>query len=217
MITVSQIVSGIVKESPFLEEGLSLGVINLTALARKIKPQVDSKVLKKNSIGAIVMALQRLGLSLKKKSAHRNKIIFPKDITVRSNLIELTYQNSISLRQKHQRMLILAEKGQDIFFNILQGIFETCIIASKQLVEELHQLLKDEKQLLKVDHLASITLRFSEDAMFTPGVYYLILKNLAWEGVNVVEVISIHNELSLIVEQKRVDKAFGIVKELIQK
>lgn len=216
MITVSQHVQDIVKDSPFLEEGLSLGIINLTALARMLKPKIEAKSLKKTSVSAIVMALLRLGQKLKKKNL-RQKIILPKDITVKSNLLELTYANSPVLRQKHQQILKLAEQSQDIFFNLLQGVFETSIIASKQLIEGLRKILKGEKLLSSIHDLASITLRFSEEAMYTPGVYYAILKNLAWEGINVIEVVSIHNELSLIVEQKKVDKAFSIVKELIQK
>lgn len=216
MITVSQFVDGMVKDSPLLEEGLSLGVINLTALARNLKPKIEAKSLKKTSVSAIVMALLRLGQKLKKRNL-RHKLVLPEDLTVKSNLLELTYANSPTLRRKHQEILKLAEQSQDVFFNVLQGIFETSIIATKQLIDGLQKILSGEKLLVSVTDLASITLRFSEESMYTPGVYYLILKNLAWYGINVIEVISIHNELSVIVEQKKVDKAFSIVKELMQK
>jgi hypothetical protein len=216
MITVSKHVEIIVKDSPFLEEGLALGVINLTALARKLKPKIESKSLKRTSTGAIVMALQRLGIKLKHKN-QRHKILMPQDITVKSGLLELTYLNSPGLRQKYQYVLKLAEHSQDMFFNVLQGVFETSIIASRQIIEETRKILKGEKLLSSLKDLASLTLRFAEEAIYTPGAYYSILKHLAWEGINVVEVISIHNELSIVVEQKKVDKAFSIVNALIQK
>lgn len=199
-----------------MEEGLALGVVNLTALARKLKPQIESKSLKKTSIGAIVMALQRLGIKLKKQSLKR-KILMPQDVTVKSGLLEITYQNTQALRQKYSQILKLAEKSQDMFFNVLQGIFETSIIASRQLFEQVQNILKGEKSLSSINNLASLTLRFAEEAVYAPGAYYSILKALAWEGINVVEVISIHNELSIIVEQKKVDKAFSVVNGLISK
>ena len=213
MITVSENVSEIVKNSPYLEEGLVLGIINLSALARNLKPRIEKRTLKKTSVSAIVMALQRLGLKLRDKSL-KGKIILPQDMTVRSNLIELTYANSPTLREKLPKALHLAEKSKDVFFNILQGLFETSIIASQSLMENLKKSFQNEKLVLKTENLASVTLRYSEDAIFTPGVYYLILKNLAWEGINVVEVISIHNELSLIVEKSKIDRAFQIIKQL---
>ena len=215
MITVSKHVEGMVKESPFVEEGLALGVINLTALARKFKPQIESKSLKRTSVGAIVMALQRLGLKLKQKSLKR-KILMPNDVTVKSNLVEVTYINSQNLKHKHGQVLKIAEARQDMFFNLLQGVFETCIIASGQLMEELQKTLKGEKLTSSIKDLASITLRFDEEAVYTPGAYYVILKNLAWENINVIEVISIHNELSVIVEDKKVEKAFSIINQLIK-
>ncbi len=216
MITVSKHAELIVKDSPFLEEGLALGVINLTALARKLKPKIESKSLKKTSVGAIVMALQRLGLKLKHKNL-RHKILTPKDITVKSGLLEITYHNSTQLRQKYSQVLKLSEHSQDMFFNVLPGVFETSIIASRQLIEQVQKILKGEKLLSSLENLASLTLRFDEEAIYTPGAYYSILKHLAWEGINVIEVISIHNELSIIVEQKKADKTFSIINQLIQK
>ncbi len=216
MITVSKHVEYLIKDTPFVEEGLALGVVNLTALARKLKPKIEGKSLKKTSVGAIVMALQRLGLKLKAKN-HRAKVLMPQDVTVKSSLVELTYLNSPALRKKYPNVLKLASAGKGLFFNVLQGVFETSIIASKELMEELKLCLKGEKITSSISDLASLTLRFEEEAVYTPGAYYTILKNLAWEGINVVEVISIHNELSIIVEQKKVDKAFSTINELIRK
>lgn len=215
MITVSQYVEAMVKESPFVEEGLALGVINMTALARKFKPKIESKSLKRTSVGAIVMSMQRLSLKLKKQSRQR-KILMPKDVTVKSSLQELTYLNTPSLRQKQQQLLKLSEKHPDLFFNVLYGVFETSIIASKELMERFKQILQGDKVTSSIQDLASVTMRFAEEAIYTPGAYYTILKQLAWEGVNVVEIISIHNELSIIVEGKKVNKAFAIVNELIK-
>jgi hypothetical protein len=216
MRTITEQTKLIIKDSSYLEEGLALGIINLSALARRIKPQIEAQSLKKTSLGAVVMALQRTGKGLKKKSEQR-KIILPNDLTVRSNLGELTYQNSNNFRQVHPKILKLAENKKDVFFNVTQGVFETSIIASLPLLEDIKQLLKNEKLLIGLSNLSSITLRFPNESLYVPGVYYFILKNLAWEGVNVVEVISIHCELSIIVDQSKMDKAFSVIKNLIQK
>jgi len=46
MIAIPEVVEKIVVDSPLLEEGLSAGIINLSTLARKIRPQVESKLVK---------------------------------------------------------------------------------------------------------------------------------------------------------------------------
>ncbi len=47
-----------------------------------------------------------------------------------------------------------------------------------------------------------------------PGVYSYILKALAWEGINVVEVVSTLNEFTIILEDKKIDSAFAVIKRL---
>ena len=54
------IVEEIIKKSPFLEEALAEGIINLSSLSRQIKPEIDEELHKDVQIGAIVMALKRL-------------------------------------------------------------------------------------------------------------------------------------------------------------
>lgn len=48
------------------------------------------------------------------------------------------------------------------------------------------------------------------------GFYYQILKFIAWEGINVKEVISTANEFTIVVAEEDVDAAFAILKNLKQ-
>ncbi len=46
------------------------------------------------------------------------------------------------------------------------------------------------------------------------GIYGNILKALAWEGINVSEVVSTLKELTIVLEEKLIDAAFSIIKRL---
>jgi hypothetical protein len=46
------------------------------------------------------------------------------------------------------------------------------------------------------------------------GVYYYLLKKIAWEGINVSEVISTTNEFTIVVDTKIVSKAFTVLMDL---
>lgn len=60
MITIPEVVAELVSKKPFLEEGLSRGLINLSALARELQPQIEKRLYKNVQTGAIVMALKRI-------------------------------------------------------------------------------------------------------------------------------------------------------------
>jgi hypothetical protein len=46
------------------------------------------------------------------------------------------------------------------------------------------------------------------------GVYYYLLKKLAWEGINLAEVISTTNEFTVVVDTRTVSKAFTVLMDL---
>ena len=43
------------------------------------------------------------------------------------------------------------------------------------------------------------------------GYYYYILKMIAWEGINIVEILSTTNEFSIILADSDVDRAFSTI------
>ncbi len=215
MITVPEVVKQIIRSSSFLEEGLAQGLINHSALARKLQPKIRKKLLKDIELGAIIMALQRLEDQI---SSKRNKLgpILKSitDVTIRSNIVEYAYSNSTTLFE-HQRQLLGLISGQNnLFLTITQGVFETSIFASQVLEEKIEQIFKDEQLRSKFEELSSITLVLPKEAVDVPGVYFTILKILAWEGINFVEVLSSYTELTIFLEKNNVDKAFSALKNL---
>src|SRR5688572_8880890 len=123
MVSVPEIVSRIVKQSPFLEEGLALGIINLSSLARRIQPQIQKELYKDIQPGAIIMALKRLESSLKKKGSSLSPILNNLgNITVRSNLISFTFENSSTLLEKQAELFTAIKNNKTAFLTITDGI-----------------------------------------------------------------------------------------------
>lgn len=74
MITISEAIEQIIKSSSFLEEGIHLGIINYSGLARLIRPRIEEVTMKDVTEGAIVMSLKRMEHQFKHKSL--NKKVF---------------------------------------------------------------------------------------------------------------------------------------------
>lgn len=214
VVTVASAVEEIVKGSPLLEDGLARDIISYSALARELRPVIEKRLIKSVQRGAIVMALKRISVALKQKHTSLNSIRNLADLTVRSKLKEFTFANSDTIVKRQKDFFEIVTKRNDIFSNFSQGVRETTLIVSEEITEELTIIFKNEKLLSKIEKLSSITIRFHKEIVNTPGVYYSILKLLAWEGINVIEVVSTSMELTIIFNTNEVDRAFSVLKNV---
>ena len=213
MITVPEVAKKIVERSRYLTEALSKNLINLSSLARYIKPEIEEMLIKDVSEASILMALKRLSTELKPPS-YTNIFSTPPDMLVRSNLFEISITNSETLANKHQDLIRVCGKDRRYFFTMAQGLLETGIIASSDLHKEIREMLQDEKIIGEFTNLSAITIRLPKENISTPGVYYFFLKSLAWEEINIMEIVSNYLEVTLIFEEKEVHRAFSILKSI---
>jgi hypothetical protein len=215
MITVKEIVLSIVKNSPLIEDGLNKGLINYSAFARIYKNQIEKKLLKPVQRGAIVVALRRIAKDAKNHTYANPIFEKPLEIIVRSNLFELTIKHTPSLSLM-QQLGTLKNKPDNYFLTLTEGIFESTIIASSELKNEIISKVSKDAIIFELDNLSAITVRLPKVSLFTPGVFYTFLKHLAWENINVIEMVSTTYEDSFILEEKDVDRAFVSLKNLFK-
>ncbi|MEN9326863.1 MAG: hypothetical protein RI943_1284 [Bacteroidota bacterium] len=216
MITVAEIVQQLIRQSPFVSEALSEGLINVSALARKLQPDVELLLGKPVKPGAIVMAVNRQhfgDLAFVEKNLRR---FFKRlsNFSVRSNLMSFTFTNSDSLPARQVELLDIISKQPKIFHTFSQGVSETTIIVTTAMQEHVEVIFKNERLVLTEENLSSITLMLPEENRIIYGIYYYILKDLAWNGINLKEVISTTNEFTLIVNNEDLDQTFSILMKL---
>lgn len=218
MISVAQVVEDIIKESPFLEEGLRLGIINLSSLARMIKPKVEKETKKTVKAGSIIMALKRTSLkNIPKFFNLKEGFEKEADITIRSNLFEITFPMTKNSLKKQGFLLQKISHQKGLFLTITQGLYEITIIASQKIKKEVEKVFNEEKPLAYLDNLSAITIHFSKKAVDTPGLFYFLLKTLAWENISVIEIVSTFTEFTFILKNENVGKAFSLLQEILKK
>lgn len=217
MRTISQAVEEVIQRSPFLSETMAEGVANNAQIARRIKPEVESRLMEEVSESAISMALHRLEKRLKKPRYGLDLLKSMNDITVRSNLVQYVFPNALRAEKTFEAVSRAAQRNNELFFNIARGLRETLIIVSRDLEREVSEHLKNPRgdaAGVRTDGLSAITVRLPENSLAVPGIYYPILKAIALEGISLVEVTSVRTEFSIIVENKDVDRAFSAIKKL---
>ncbi len=213
MISIPSAVETVIKKRPFLESALVDGLINLSALARQLKPEIEAIVGKVVNDSAVIMALNRLVPRLGVINAEKAQSVVENigDITVRSNLADYTFQNSPSLHKLQAQLLEKMGETNNIFCTFSQGISETTLVVSESIAEEVEKLFAEEQMTSKNSKISLITVKLPSDNTLYPGVYYYLFKELAWDNINVVEVISTTNEFTIVINDSDIQRAFAIL------
>ena len=214
MRTVSQVVEEVIGRSPFLAEALAEGIANNAEIARRIKPDIERRLLEEVSESSIAMALHRMS----KKPKHlRFGLKFLKnisDITERSGLVELVFPSSIDPLPALQSLSRASSRKKDAFVNFSRGVRESLCIVNKEFEKVVLDTFPKGSRVRRTDGLSAITMHLPEASLNVPGLYYPILKALAFEGVSFVEIMSVDMEFSLVFRDEYIDRAFSVIKRV---
>ena len=216
MKTISSAVEQYIRGKPFLQSALAQGIINLTSLARQVQPEIEAQLGKQIRNGAIVMALKRLSDNLEFQATHRILRVLKNigEITVRSSLTDYTFLVSDTILQNQMKLLEKVDQEQGVFYTSSRGVNELNIVVSNSLNKLVEQLFRLERLTQKAEDLSSITVKLPAENVSVPGIYYFIFQRLAWEGIVLYEVISTTNEFTILVDDRQVESAFSVIKDL---
>ena len=216
MKTIQEVVESTVRKTPFIEEALNEKLINVSSLARIILPEVSKALKKEVKVGAVMMAINRLSPASELRiSKNIKKLALDLgDVIVRSDLCDFAFKNTTSLLKEVSRILSKSSESSDYFLTVSQGIFETNLVSSKNLRPYIEEIFEKETLINKVLDLASITIKLPKENQEQSGIYYFILKQLAWADIPLQEIISTTNEMTIVVKDKDINQTFAILMDM---
>ncbi len=212
MNTITSCVHGMLRHQPFLDDALSKDLLNFSALAEHLQPEVEKILRKPVKQGSIIMALRRYAPQRNLlKNANLREM---GDIVVRSGITEFTYLNSNTLLG-NQALLMNSVKDQiGVYLNYSSTYQESNILVSTDLKESVADFFKDETLVSVKSELSSITIALPKNSSKTVGLYFYIFKLLAYEGIPVFEMISTSNYFALFLEKEYINQAFLLLNEI---
>jgi len=212
MISIGEIAKQLIQQTPFLEEALFEDIINISSLARKLKPKIEEVLKKEVQIGAVIIALKRVKSNYIElpNSGLKQFVNDLGDLIVISGLMHFTFENSETIGLRQQDMIKHIGQNQS-YYSVSRGIFETSIVVSNALASLIKEIFKAEKQIFQKINLSSITISLPKKRTETIGFYFYILKNLSLRKINIEELISTTNEFTIIVKNNDIDRAFSIL------
>jgi aspartokinase len=116
---------------------------------------------------------------------------------------------------KIKKLYEIADIDNGDFLTVTHGMYEIMIISNRKHKTKILDLLEDEKVIKVWDKLSSLTVRIPISASETVGVFYVITKAINWENINIVDIVSTLTEMTFVLDEDDVSKAFSAVKKLI--
>jgi hypothetical protein len=215
-MSLGKVVEQLINKSPFISEALSEDLINVSALARKLRPEIYALLNKEISEGAIIMAIKRLSPGIYKKVDIKITQVIGDigELVVRKHLSEHTFNNSDQLYQKQTALMHRLKSENPEFLTISRGINETTIITNEKYSKIVNDFFDGELLKTTQNEIAAITVKLPAVKSDVNGFFYYILKHLAWYGINIIEIVSTSHELSIVIKESETDKALGVLKSL---
>lgn len=212
MITIAKRVEELIERWPLLKQGLDLDLMNTSSVARYLKPEIERDIGERISEAAVLMALRRYQQHSQSKTV-ANPADFLGDMSLRSHLVDLTYNNSPTLQRRLARLA--RELSSQHYFTISRGLLQTSIIVHEDHLDHTKQELLKEHQEKQADNLTAITLHLKKGHDQISGILAYPLQLLAWRGITVVEIVSTYDELNIVLYDKDVESAFSTLKNAL--
>ena len=211
--SVAYYVKEIINRSPFISEMLIQEVISYSNLALFIKPKVESLYGSEVSSASIVMAIRRYTQDLKKMNHIEKKSSrIDYEIQMKTNIYDVNIKRSPSFISNVPTVYSLVRPENGDFINLSIGEYEIVITISDKYRGALDTILAGENVINREDDMVALTISFKDNNFLeTPGITYLATRKLAWENINIYEIVSTLNVLSFIIKKKDSLQAYGVL------
>ncbi|KYK24462.1 hypothetical protein AYK24_06145 [Thermoplasmatales archaeon SG8-52-4] len=215
MVTISNIVQKLVDDKIYVLESMEKDIVSYASLAKHLQADVEEELGKPVKKHAIEMALRRYKDHIKKKTKTVS-FNYSSDIVMKTKICDIAVVRSPNLLMKLRKLYDIVDFERGDILNIIQGISEVSIVTNERYKKILLDILNDEKILITEDNLVSLTMTFSMDFFYTPGIIFNIIRNVAWENINIYEIVSTNKELTFIIHKKDAMKGYRALEKLIQ-
>lgn len=209
--SISNCVKQVINRTPFINDMLLQDVISYSNLSRSIQPKVEALVGSEVNLSAIVMAVRRYADDLRKEAAvHRHEKI-QYEISMKTGIYDVNFVRSDRFISRLSELYGKVNLQKGDFLNASIGSHEISLAISEKYREIAEETLSGEEILHRKDNMVALSISFTGDFLQTPGILYMATRKLAWENINLTEIVSTMNELTFVIEKADSLKAFEVL------
>ncbi|MEM1093253.1 MAG: hypothetical protein AAGJ10_01500 [Bacteroidota bacterium] len=206
MTTIADALRPILSANDHLRFGLSYRLYNLTQLANYLHPLVEARTQKPVRPSAIVTALSRIQRDLTEQVPDRTRFQID-NVGISSGLTTATFFKEPSV---HQQIGRVAEhfRAQGGFFHFTESTYEITVFYDDAFAEHFaERVLATPKYV--ANHVACVSVRFSERYMDTPGLLFALMQQIHFQRINLIDISSTFTEFNFYVAEDQVRTVFN--------
>lgn len=198
---------------PSIKDCVSKGLVNYSALARKIMKDIGV-----DNEEAVMIACRRYASKLGRSSNHEMEILSVlKDsrLEMRTKTCIVTAKNDWSVLHKMDNLFkdLWNEKS---IMQVVQSASAVTIIADKMLKDRIMDTV-GRFNIIKVrENLVEIVVKSPEKIVDTTGVIAYLITNLSDAGINIEETVSCYTDTIFIVDESDMINAYSVLSKSIQ-
>ena len=215
--SIAQLVKESINRSPFISEMLMEDVISFSNLAKYLQPRIASQMDGADvSLSSIVMAIRRYSVELKSKKSVKKVGQMDYSISVQTGIYDINFKNSDGFSSRLGKLYEHIDPAGGDFLNISAGNSEVSLAVSMKHKSLVKELFSDMQIIHEADDLVALSIVFGGNYIMTPGLIYVAVRKLAWEQINIIELISTMNYLSFVIDKENSSKAYTCLQSLFE-
>ncbi len=206
--SIASYVKTIIDRSPFISDMLIQDIASYSNLALSIKPKVEALYGSSVSDSSIVMAIRRYAEELRAKPKRSRSGSIDYEIQMKTNIYDVNLRRDDLFAQKLPEIYSSVHPENGDFINVTIGSHEITLSVSENRREKVDRILSGLEIVHSYTDLVALTILFHGDYIQTPGITYLAVRKLAWEHINIIEIVSTMNVLTFIVSREDSHRAY---------
>jgi len=207
MQTIKDICFQIIDDDPDLKEIFLSPHVNISSLAKEIKPKVEQILFKKVNLISIILSLKRIKETLKPKKIKIYQSL--PDILIKNNVVEVIFD--INFKSNAQDFIEKIVKNSYAF---VKEENEVTVIFDKLKWKNIK--IKTQPKKI-IDNLDMIHIILPEESIYIPGLYYQFLKAIQSKEISLVEIFSSYSQLSFVIFQKDTETVIKVIRNTLRK
>jgi aspartokinase len=205
-----------VDEKVYLQEAIGKGIASYGSVAKRLKPEIEKELKKEVAHYAVVAAIRRYAERLNKRFEDITFDASSSEVNLKTNIVDITVQKTTCLFDKLKKIYDVIHFDQGDILHIIYGRNTVSIVTNERYREQICRFLQFEKVVEVKENLVALFFSIDKKLVKTPGVLFQILRNFAWESININEIISIDLEMIFVVDEKDAVLGYKALQRLIK-
>ncbi len=209
-MNITKLTEKYIREHPSIKDCVRKGLINYSALTRKISKELNLDLNK--NFDAILIACRRYFGKVNKEAVLEERILGllkKSKVEVKNKIIAVIVEKNIYI--DHLLDLEKEVKKKADVFHIIEGSTSITIITGEEYLQKIKKLFKT-KIIKENKNLVEIIVKSPSELENIPGVVGYLYSLFGENGINITETMSTWTDTLFVIEEKDIAKVMEVLR-----